>query len=84
MANHRIDDDIRRTPGWVIALVIGVGSVLTIFANRVIVPRHWTVPISHATGGRQRPQHPADIAGFNRLVGDNEDQSRVARPLAFC
>ena len=51
MARHRIDDDVRRTPGWVIALVIGVGPLLAILANQVIIPRHWTAPISHATGG---------------------------------
>ena len=51
MTRHRIDDEVLQTPGWVIALVIGVSSVLTVFANQVIVPRRWTVPISHATGG---------------------------------
>ena len=51
MAGQRIDDDVRRTSGWVIALAIVVPPVLAVFANQVIIPRHWTVPISHATGG---------------------------------
>jgi membrane protease YdiL (CAAX protease family) len=51
MARREIDDDVRRTSGWVIALAIGIAPVLAVFANQVVVPRHWTVPISHATGG---------------------------------
>ena len=50
MAGQRIDD-VRHAPAWVIALVIGLGPLLAIFANQVIIPRHWTAPISHTTGG---------------------------------
>ena len=51
MAGQRVDDDVRRTSGWVIALAIVVAPVLAVLANQVVVPRHWTSPISHATDG---------------------------------
>lgn len=51
MTGQRIDDDVRRASGWVIALATVVAPVLTVLANQVVVPRHWMSPISHATYG---------------------------------